>query len=351
MKALDRIEATITRWIEGGTAPNWVLEILIRSLCWQRLWVERTSNAEAQGQKLRRLIERLNNSPIADLPEKANEQHYEVPAEFYLRVLGKNLKYSSCYFPSANTSLDSAEDEMLRITIERSQIKDGDSILELGCGWGSLTLLMAKQFPNSKITALSNSGSQRKFILEQAKQRGLSNLEVVTSDINKFELNQQFDRIVSVEMFEHLRNYRELFKRISTWMKPESSLFVHIFCHYKYAYLYEPKGVGDWMSRYFFSGGTMPSEYLFSHFNQDLCIEQQWRVGGEHYARTARAWVKNLECNKRVLLPVLESIYGGGQGVRWFMRWKLFFLACAVLFGYRRGNEWLVAHYLFRRRC
>ena len=346
----ERLECAITAWIERGLAPNWLLELIIRALCWQRLRVERSSKAEQAGIKLCDLIARLDKSAIADLPEMANQQHYEVPAEFYLHVLGKNLKYSSCYFDTAATTLDAAEDAMLQLTVERAQIRDGDSILELGCGWGSLTLWMAAQFPRSSITALSNSGSQREFILSQAKQRGLKNVSVITSDINNFTLDQRFDRIVSVEMFEHLRNYRELFKRIRSWLKPQGTLFVHIFCHHKYAYLYEVKGVGDWMSRYFFSGGTMPSEYLFSHFNQDLCIEKQWRVGGEHYARTARAWVGNLESKRQALIPIFEKIYGQGQGLRWFMRWKLFFLACAVLFGYRRGNEWLVAHYLFRPR-
>lgn len=350
MSLVVRIEQLITTWIEHGSAPNWFIELMIRALCWQRLRTERSQSAEGQGHKLAELIERLDRSALAAVPEKANEQHYEVPSEFYVEVLGKNLKYSSCYFATPMTSLDAAEDAMLQITVERAQITNGDSILELGCGWGSLTLWMAKQFPNSTITALSNSSTQRAFIMERARERGLTNITVLTADINDFVIDIQFDRIVSVEMFEHLRNYRELFKRIYTWLKPSGTMFVHIFCHNRYAYLYEAQGVGDWMSRHFFSGGTMPSEYLFSHFNQHLCIERQWRVGGEHYERTARAWLKNLESKREKLLPVLERIYGGGNGRRWFMRWKLFFVACAVLFGYRKGNEWLVGHYLFRRR-
>lgn len=350
MKILERIENSITAWIERDYAPNWLLELLIKSLCFQRILSERSSSAEAEDKKIKELIQKLNESPLADVPQKANEQHYEVPSDFYLEVLGKNLKYSSCYFESPNYSLDQAEDKMLALTVERAQIKNGESIFEMGCGWGSLTLWMAKQFPDSQITALSNSNSQREFILQRAKERGLNNVKVITCDINNFQQSEQYDRIVSVEMFEHLRNYAELFKRIHAWLKPNGTLFVHIFCHCKYAYLYEAKGVGDWMSRYFFSGGTMPSENLFSNFNQHLCIDQKWRVGGEHYELTARAWARNLEKKRNQLIPVLEQIYGKGEGLRWYVRWKLFFLACAVLFGYRKGKEWLVCHYLFKRR-
>ena len=287
----------------------------------------------------------LKESAIALLPEKANEQHYEVPAEFFELTLGPNLKYSGAYWPEGTESLSEAEEAMLRLTVKRADLVDGQEILELGCGWGSLTLHMAQRFPNARITAVSNSAPQRRFIEARAPQ----NVRVITADMNDLRLQKRFDRIVSVEMFEHMRNYRDLLHRICGWMKPDARLFVHVFCHRDYAYPFETEGDDNWMGRYFFTGGIMPSFDLFQYFDNDLFIEKDWRVSGTHYERTARAWRENLEEQRDPVMSVLKKTHGG-EADRWFHRWRLFFLACEELFGYRGGSEWLVAHYRFAPR-
>jgi len=229
--------------------------------------------------------------------------------------------------------------------VQRADLADGHEILELGCGWGSLTLHMAQRFPNANITAVSNSAPQRRFIEARAPQ----NVRVITADMNELQLEQRFDRVVSVEMFEHMRNYRDLLHRICGWMKPDARLFVHVFCHRDYAYPFETEGDDNWMGRYFFTGGIMPSFDLFGHFDNDLFIEKDWRVSGTHYERTARAWRENLEKERDPVMTVLQQTYGA-EADRWFHRWRLFFLACEELFGYSGGSEWLVAHYLFAPR-
>ena len=324
---------------ERGLVPLPALRIGIRRLLAKRLL------EAAQDPNVSAFSAHLKESAIAVLPEKANEQHYEVPADFFELTLGPNLKYSSAYWPEGTASLSEAEEAMLRLTVQRADLADGQEILELGCGWGSLTLHMAQRFPNANITAVSNSAPQRRFIEARAPQ----NVRVITADMNELQLEQRFDRVVSVEMFEHMRNYRDLLHRICGWMKPDARLFVHVFCHRDYAYPFETEGDDNWMGRYFFTGGIMPSFDLFEHFDNDLFIEKDWRVSGTHYERTARAWRENLEKQRHPVMTVLQQTYGA-EADRWFHRWRLFFLACEELFGYRGGSEWLVAHYLFAPR-
>lgn len=285
----------------------------------------------------------IKKSPIALVPEKANEQHYELPPEFYLFSLGSRRKYSSCLYNSNQTTLDEAELSMLELYCERAELKDGMDILELGCGWGSLTLFLAERYPNSKITGVSNSENQRKYILSFKK----SNVEIITCDINNFSTNKKFDRIISIEMFEHLRNWELLFNNISSWLKDGGVLFFHIFCHKSHPYIYQTEGNLNWMGRYFFTGGMMPSESLPLYINSPLRFDKCWRVNGLHYAKTARDWRLNLERNKSEVIKICKSIYG--DGLTWYSRWRLFYLACEVLFGFSKGNEWFVAHYRFKK--
>jgi cyclopropane-fatty-acyl-phospholipid synthase len=333
----------ILRLVESGKVPDFVLRNLIRLLLRKRL-----ANLRS-GQTVEAFVEEIRKAPLAVAVEDANEQHYEVAADLYERCLGKRMKYSSCYWPTGVLSLDESEEQMLELTCKHAGLVDGQDILELGCGWGSLTLWMAEKYPNSAIIAISNSNSQREYIELQLQQRGLKNVQILTCDMNDFQVSAEFDRIVSVEMFEHMRNYEELLRRISTWLKPDGRLFVHIFTHHKYAYLFETEGAANWMGRYFFTGGMMPSHDLLSRFSQHLQVERDWVVNGKHYQRTAEAWLTNLEKFKGQLMPVLARIYGEGSQNLWFVRWKLFFMACAELFGYREGEEWQVSHYLLRK--
>ena len=321
---------------ERGLIPLSGLRLGVRRLLARRL-------AEAaEGPSIDEFSSELAASAVALVPEKANEQHYELPPEFFELTLGPNLKYSGAYWPDGTTTLGEAEDAMLHLTTERAGLADGQDILELGCGWGSLTLHMARHFPNSRITAVSNSAPQRRFI----EARAPANVRIITADMNELRLDEGFDRVVSVEMFEHMRNYRELLKRIRSWMKADSRLFVHVFCHRDYAYPFETEGDDNWMGRYFFTGGIMPSFDLFRRFDADLFVEEDWEVNGTHYERTARAWRENLERRRDQVMPVLRATYGD-EASRWFHRWRLFFLACEELFGYRRGSEWIVGHYRF----
>jgi cyclopropane-fatty-acyl-phospholipid synthase len=335
-------------WTEQGFVPDTVIRHGIRHLLRARLQTL-GDDVEAQARARSDFIADMKRQAIAPVPDKANEQHYELPAEFFSTVLGSHLKYSCCYWPQGVSDLDEAEQEALRMTCERAQLADGLDILELGYGWGSLTLWMAEHYPASRIVAVSNSSAQRCYMEEQVERRGLDNIEVVTCDMNRFATQKCFDRVVSVEMFEHMRNYHLLFSRVANWLKPGGRFFLHIFCHRSMPYAFVDDEPNDWMSRYFFTGGMMPSDDLPLHFQEHMNLLQQWRWNGRHYRDTANAWLANMDHNRDTLWPVLESVYGAQNTQQWWMRWRMFFMACAELFGYHNGQQWWVSHYLFEK--
>ncbi|WP_421737030.1 SAM-dependent methyltransferase [Caulobacter sp.] len=285
--------------------------------------------------------------PIAEHTEAANAQHYELPAEFFEVVLGPNLKYSSGLYPPGASTLAEGELAALRETEAHADLKDGQTVLELGCGWGSLSLWMAARFPNSEITSVSNSASQRQYIEARAAELGLNNLTIVTADMNDFQTGQRFDRVVSVEMFEHMSNWRALLTRVNGWLKPDGLLFIHIFTHRNTPYRFDVNDPADWIAQYFFTGGVMPSHDLLAQFPDLFTVEQDWRWSGAHYARTAQQWLENFDANRARIDPVLDRVYGSDAAV-WRRRWRLFFLATAGLFGHRGGEEWGVSHYRLR---
>lgn len=340
----------LIEFAERKIVPDSVIRIGIRQLLKKRLQDEKALDPEQASLRKQACIDMLKTSPIAIETDAANEQHYEVPAAFYELVLGQHLKYSGCFWNQDCLTLDDAEQAMLDLYLERAALINGQDILELGCGWGSLTLHMAEKMPYSRITAVSNSASQRQHIEKQLQQRGLSNVRVITCDVNELNLEEQFDRIVSVEMFEHMRNYQRLFNHIGRWLKPDGKLFVHIFCHRSVVYPFESDGEDNWMGRYFFTGGLMPSADTLLHFQQHLQIERQWLVNGKHYAQTAEAWLENTDRHQARIIGLFEEVYGASEAKIWWQRWRLFFMACAELFGYRDGTEWLVGHYLFSKK-
>lgn len=335
---------------ETGRLPDRLIRYGIQRLLAQRRHSIETLGCEKRQQHVRLFLRECAAQPIAVQVEHANQQHYEVPSEFFQAVLGPRLKYSCCEWNPDIHSLDKAEQAALETTCMRADLKDGMRILELGCGWGSLSLWIAERYPSARITAVSNSNSQRRFIEDRARQQGVTNLHVLTADVNDFcPEEQQFDRVLSVEMFEHVRNHQELLRRISTWLFPRGRLFVHLFCHRDQPYLFEDHGPQDWMSRHFFTGGMMPSDSLLLHYQRDLRLLEHWRWNGRHYERTCNTWLENMDQRREILMPLFQTSYGTAEAERWWQRWRIFFMACAELFGFADGNEWWVAHYLFEK--
>jgi cyclopropane-fatty-acyl-phospholipid synthase len=345
------LDAGYVKWLERDLLPDWLIRVGIRRLLAEKLRTERAGGPEAQATRLARFVEQMRRSPIALRPDAANMQHYEVPAEFYRLVLGPHMKYSCALWSADTAKLDDAERAMLALTCHRARLEDGQDVLELGCGWGSLSLYTADRYPNSRILSVSNSRSQKLYIDEEAACRGITNLEVVTCDMNEFDTQRRFDRVVSVEMFEHMRNYGALLRRVASWSRPSALLFIHVFSHIRFAYPYEVRDASDWMAQHFFTGGLMPSDDLLLHFQDRFRIREHWRHSGVEYQKTSEAWLRKLDENREQALALFANVYGNHEALRWLVRWRVFFMACAELFGYDNGNEWMVSHYLFENRA
>jgi cyclopropane-fatty-acyl-phospholipid synthase len=339
---------TALHMVDRGYVPIPVVRHGIRRLLRERLAEQRAIWQPDAARARDAWLALMRAGPIALVPDKANEQHYEVPPAFFELVLGPRLKYSSTYYPSADTTLAASEDAMLALTAERAELRDGQDVLELGCGWGSLTLWMAERYPRSRIRAVSNSAPQRAFILARARERGLDNVQVDTCDMNGFDPGARFDRVVSVEMFEHMRDWETLLARIARWLRPDGRLFLHYFAHARWAWAFDVKDETDWMSRHFFSGGMMPSRDLALDVASPLVADASWTVPGTHYTRSSEDWIANMRRRRPEILAVFSACYGPGEAERWFQRWRVFFLSCAELFGWDEGREWVVAHHRLR---
>jgi cyclopropane-fatty-acyl-phospholipid synthase len=342
------------KFAERGLIPDTLIRAGIRKLTKARLEDISADNCEAGMAHLTSFIAAMNGSAIAEVPELANAQHYEVPAKFFDICLGSQRKYSSCFWMPDTEDLDDAEILALKQTCDHADLYDGQHILELGCGWGSLSLWMAAHYPKAQITGVSNSNSQREYIMQMAQSLGITNLSIITADMNVFEAPSTYDRIVSVEMFEHMRNWQVLYGKVASWLKPNGKFFKHIFVHRNTPYLFEVQGDDDqddnWMSQYFFSGGMMPSDDLPLHFQDELKLSQRWRWDGTHYEKTANAWLENMDKNAAQITPILAASYGEQNVEMWRNRWRIFYMACAELFGYNNGQEWWVSHYLFTKK-
>lgn len=328
-----------------GTAERVPLPDLVVRAAVQRL-CSRTATRLASGtaETDAAFADEMAARAIADHTDEATTRHDEVPAAFFALVLGPNRKYSSCFYKEPESTLQEAEEEALRQTVAHADLADGQSILELGCGWGSLSLWMARQFPNAAIMAVSNSQSQREYIEREAAARGLKNLRVVTVDMNVFDPERQFDRIVSVEMFEHIMNWRELMTRVRSWLAPDGRFFMHIFTHRSGAYLFDRAYGEDWIAQHFFAGGVMPSHHLIRQYQDLFEVEKEWRWSGTHYQRTAQDWLGNFDSHSDEIERILRGVYGSDTNL-WMRRWRWFFLAISGLFGYADGSEWGVSHY------
>ena len=330
---------------ERSWIPDGMIRLGIRRMLTARLRQESVTSADVDRSK--RFAELLRRGPVAVAAEQANSQHYEVPSEFFEAMLGPRLKYSSCLYPNETTTLAKAEEEMLDLACRRAEIEDGMDLLDLGCGWGSLSLWIAEHYPQCRITAISNSTGQRRFIEARCRDRGFGNVRVVTANIAEVTEAGPFDRILSVEMLEHMRNYEVLFARFARWLRPAGKMFAHVFCHRELGYTFETDDDSDWMARHFFTGGVMPSFDLFSQFNGDLALRRSWQVDGRHYARTCEHWLANLDANRERIVRLFEAQHGSTQAKVVTQRWRIFLMSCAELFGFRNGSEWMVGHYLF----
>ena len=348
---MDLIDACERGWIPDALARTGMRRLITR-----RLADEANQDGVVRAERMHAFVQELRASPIAINTGDANAQHYEVPAQFFHQHLGPRLKYSCCLYPTGSEDLAQAEEAMLRLYAERAGVAEGQRILDLGCGWGSLGLWVAEHYPGAQVVGLSNSVGQREWIMAQAAARGLDNLTIVTGDITEFDfpadgVEAGFDRIISIEMFEHMKNYGALLAKLAGWLRDaDSRLFVHIFAHKLLAYHFEDRSRDDWMTRYFFSGGTMPSENLFLHFQDDLKVVRQWWVSGQHYERTANQWLAGMDGNRDAILATFRDSDYRAEPEIWFQRWRMFYMAVAELFGMDHGNEWGVAHYLFAPR-
>jgi len=341
--------STAIHLAERGLVPEFAIRWGIRRLLRERIQEEEQRMISGRDLALQNWVAEMRDSKVALHTDAANEQHYEVPPLFFQKCLGKHLKYSSCYYPTGRETLDQAEAAMLALTCERAQLAQGQDILELGCGWGSLSLWMAEHYPDSRITSVSNSAPQRHYIEQQAVERGLENLKVVTADANVFQPDGDFDRAVSVEMFEHMRNWEELLTRAHGWLREGGKMFLHVFSHKSYCYPFETEGDDNWMGRSFFTGGMMPSHDLLEHLQIPFQLEERWEVNGRHYALTSEHWLDNLVRHRAELMPVLAATYGAENATQWFHRWRMFYLACAELFAYDNGEAWQVTHHLLKK--
>lgn len=337
----------IASLLEKDLLPDWLIRLGIRRLLRQRL-AEIDHGVPAD--QVARFAASLRTMPIAINTTESKAQHYEVPTAFYQYCLGPRLKYSSGFYETGAETLAMAEESMLALTAERARLADGQAILELGCGWGSLTLWMAEHFPRARITGVSHSRTQREHILAEAARRGFGNVDIITCDMNDFTIAPGcFDRVVSVEMFEHMKNWPRLLANIARGLKPGGLFFAHVFTHARFAYHFEVRDDSDWMSRYFFTGGMMPAHDLFPRFQDDLRLACDWRVNGRHYAQTAEHWLQNMDAHRAEIMPLFVATYGADEAVKWWSYWRVFFLACAELWAFRAGEEWHVSHYLFRK--
>ncbi len=334
----------MTKLILHLTERGYVPDFLIKKAA---LFLSKKRLAEPNISKNKEtVIQLLSDGDVAEKTVDANDQHYEVPPEFFRKVLGKRLKYSCSLFNN-QTSLNEAEEKMLDLYIQRADIANNQEILDLGCGWGSFSLYAAAKFPESKITSVSNSFDQINYINDQAKKRSLKNIKAIKMDVNNLNLDKQFDRIISIEMFEHLRNYRSILSSISKLLLDNGKVFIHIFCNKEKTYFYEVRHDLDWMTKYFFLGGIMPSKDIFSYFEEDLVVSKQWDVNGSHYSKTSKQWLKNHYENKKEIIDIFKNHYD--DPVIWFHRWRIFFLTCEIFFGMSKGNEYFVSHYLFKK--